>query len=182
MSSDGGSIEGATGLEVKFSDLPYRPCVGVVLFNPEGLVWVGKRVPKSGDNFIEAWQMPQGGIDPGEQPETAALRELREEVGTDRAEIIAQTEGWLTYELPNHLRGVSWGGKYRGQKQKWFALRYLGEDQDFDLNAHDQPEFSSWRWTALNELPEMIVPFKRDVYSNVVNEFRHLPERLSASR
>ena len=165
--------------EQHFLDLPYRPCVGAALFNPEGLVWIGKRISRTGDNLIDAWQMPQGGIDPGEDPRQAVLRELREEIGTDRAEIIAETGDWLTYELPPHLRGVSWGGKFRGQKQKWFALRFLGEDCDFDLNTYSEPEFSSWKWAPLEQLPEMIVPFKRDVYSSLVNEFRHFPESLS---
>ena len=160
------------------TDLPYRPCVGAVLFNRDGLVWVGKRIPKSGDNFVDAWQMPQGGVDKGEDPAEAVFRELREETGIDAAEIIAETANWLTYELPDHLRGISWGGKYRGQKQKWYGLRYLGEDRDFDLNTHKKPEFSSWKWTRLEEVPALIVPFKYDVYKQLVVEFRHLPERV----
>ena len=159
-------------------DLPYRRCVGAVLFNRDGLVWVGKRIPKSGDNFTDAWQMPQGGIDDGEDSQISVFRELHEETGIDAAEIIAETSGWLTYELPEHLRGISWGGKYRGQKQKWYALRYLGEDQDFDLNAFDTPEFSSWRWVRLEEVLELIVPFKHDVYKQLVSEFRDLPEKV----
>jgi len=157
---------------------PYRRCVGAALFNRDGLVWVGKRIPKSGDNFTDAWQMPQGGIDKGEAAAEAVIRELREETGIDAVEIIAETSGWLTYELPEHLRGISWGGRYRGQKQKWFGLRYLGEDQDFVLDAFDKPEFSSWRWVRLEEVPELIVPFKHDVYKQLVSEFRHLPERV----
>ena len=162
----------------KHTDLPYRPCVGAVLFNRDGLVWVGKRIPKSGDNFVDAWQMPQGGVDKGEDPAEAVFRELREETGIDAAEIIAETATWLTYELPDHLRGISWGGKYRGQKQKWYGLRYLGEDRDFDLNTYDKPEFSSWRWVRLEEVLGLIVPFKHDVYKQLVSEFRHLPERV----
>jgi len=160
------------------TDLPYRPCVGAVLFNRDGLVWVGKRIPKSGDNFVDAWQMPQGGIDKGEDPADAVFRELREETGIDAAEIIAETDGWLTYELPDHLRGISWGGKYRGQKQKWYGLRYSGEDQDFDLETYDKPEFSSWKWVRLEEVLDLIVPFKHDVYKQLVAEFGHLPERV----
>ena len=160
------------------TDLPYRPCVGAVLFNRDGLVWIGKRIPKSGDNFVDAWQMPQGGIDKGEDPADAEIRELREETGIDAAEIIAETDGWLTYELPDHLRGISWGGKYRGQKQKWFGLQYSGEDLDFDLDTYDTPEFSSWRWVRLEEVLDLIVPFKHDVYKQLVAEFRHLPERV----
>ncbi len=159
-------------------DRPYRPCVGAALFNREGLVWIGKRIPKSGDNFVDAWQMPQGGIDKGEDPGNAVFRELREETGIDAAEIIAETGDWLTYELPEHLRGISWGGKYRGQKQKWYGLRFLGEDRDFDLNTHDKPEFSEWRWVPLEQVPELIIAFKRDVYTQLAAEFRCLPERV----
>jgi len=156
--------------------LPYRPCVGAALFNPDGLVWVGKRISRPGDNGVNAWQMPQGGIDKGEAPEDALFRELKEETGIDAAEIIAETAGWLTYELPIHLRRISWRGKYRGQKQKWFGLRFLGKDRDFDLGAYGKPEFSSWRWVPLEELPDLIIPFKRDVYTQLVAEFGHLPE------
>lgn len=178
MTSDTSSKHHPATHVKEFEALPYRPCVGAVLFNPAGLVWVGKRIPKSGDNLVDAWQMPQGGIDEGENPEEAVVRELLEEIGTDDAEIIAETTDWLTYELPEHLLGVSWGGRYRGQKQKWFAMRFLGDDDAFDLNTHKKPEFSTWRWVSLEQLPEMIVPFKRDVYAQVVSEFRDLPERL----
>jgi putative (di)nucleoside polyphosphate hydrolase len=182
MTRDDKSATQTASDEQKFLALPYRPCVGAVLFNPTGLVWVGKRIPKPGDNLKDAWQMPQGGIDDGEDPESAVFRELMEEVGTADAEIIAETDGWLTYDLPEHLRGVSWGGHYRGQKQKWFALRFLGDDKAFDLNVHKQPEFSTWRWASLIQLPEMIVPFKRDVYSKVASEFQDLPKRLSQNQ
>ena len=161
-----------------FLNLPYRPCVGAVLFNRDGLVWVGKRIPKSGDNFVDAWQMPQGGIDKGEDPKIAVFRELREETGIDAAEIITETSDWLTYELPEHLRGISWGGKYRGQKQKWYGLRFLGEVRDFDLNSYKKPEFSDWRWVPLQQVPELIISFKRDVYSKLATEFKGLPERV----
>jgi putative (di)nucleoside polyphosphate hydrolase len=145
------------------SDLPYRPCVGIMLFNRDGKVFVGKRI----DQTVEGWQMPQGGIDKGESPKQAALRELKEEVGTDKAEIISEMEDWITYDLPKHLIGVAFHGKYRGQKQKWFALRFTGEDGDIDLTTHE-PEFSAFRWVDLKTLPSLIVPFKRDTYKAVI--------------
>ena len=143
----------------------YRPCAGVMLVNPEGRIWVGER----GD-FPGAWQMPQGGIDEGESPEEAALRELREETGTQKARIIGETSDWLTYDLPPHLVGVALKGKYRGQKQKWFAMRFTGEDGDIDIAADDHQEFSEWTWVPVSELVELIVPFKRGVYEEIVRE------------
>ena len=145
------------------NDLPYRPCVGIMLFNQDGKVFVGKRI----DQSVEGWQMPQGGIDKGESPRDAALRELEEEAGTAKAEIIAELDEWVTYDLPEHLIGVAFRGKYKGQKQKWFALRFTGSDSDIDLTAHD-PEFSDFRWVTLEELPELIVPFKRQTYRAVI--------------
>ena len=145
------------------SDLPYRPCVGIMLLNRDGKVFVGKRI----DQTVEGWQMPQGGIDKGESPKEAALRELQEEVGTDKAEIIAVMEDWITYDLPEHLIGVAFHGKYRGQKQKWFAMRFTGEDGDIDLTSHE-PEFSAFKWVDLKTLPGLIVPFKRDTYKAVI--------------
>ena len=145
------------------SDLPYRPCVGIMLFNQDGKVFVGKRI----DQTVESWQMPQGGIDKGEEPCDAALRELGEETGIDKAQIIAEMEDWVTYDLPDHLIGVALHGKYKGQKQKWFAMRFTGKDGDIDLAAHD-PEFSAFRWVSLDELPGLIVPFKRDSYRQVI--------------
>jgi putative (di)nucleoside polyphosphate hydrolase len=145
------------------SDLPYRPCVGIMLFNAQGKVFVGKRL----DQTVESWQMPQGGIDKGETPKEAALRELKEEVGTGMAQIVAEMEDWVTYDLPEHLIGIALHGKYRGQRQKWFALRFTGTESDIDLTAHD-PEFSSYRWVTLDELPDLIVPFKRETYKSVI--------------
>ena len=145
------------------SDLPYRPCVGIMLFNADGKVFVGNRL----DQTVESWQMPQGGIDKGETPKEAVLRELKEEVGTKKAEIIAEMDDWVTYDLPEHLIGVAWHGKYKGQRQKWFALRFTGKESDIDLTAHD-PEFSSYRWVSLQELPDLIVPFKRQTYRAVI--------------
>ena len=145
------------------SDLPYRPCVGIMLFNKDGKVFVGKRI----DQTVEGWQMPQGGIDKGESPTEAARRELLEEVGTDKAEIMAEMEDWVTYDLPEHLIGVAFHGKYKGQKQKWFAMRFTGTDGDIDLTAHE-PEFSAFQWVAPDKLAELIVPFKRETYRKVI--------------
>jgi putative (di)nucleoside polyphosphate hydrolase len=151
------------------SDLPYRPCVGLMLFNGQGQVFVGKRI----DQTVEGWQMPQGGIDEGEEPRAAVLRELQEETGIAKAEIIGEMAAWLTYDLPQHLVGIAFHGKYRGQRQKWFALRFLGEDRDIDLHTHE-PEFAEWKWVALEALPNLIVPFKRDTYAAVIAAFRGL--------
>lgn len=149
--------------------LPLRACVGLALFNREGRVFIGRRI----DRLVESWQMPQGGIDPGETPQIAAFRELREEIGTDKAEIIATHDAWISYELPGHLVGRVWRGRYRGQRQKWLALRFTGEDRDINV-ATAEPEFDEWRWAPLASLPDLIVPFKRDVYETVVRAFQHL--------
>ena len=151
------------------ADLPYRPCVGIMLFNREGRVFVARRI----DMVSEAWQMPQGGIDPGEDPAEAAFRELGEEVGTRAAEIMAATEDWLDYDLPVELIGKLWKGRYRGQRQKWFAMRFLGSDADIDIET-DKPEFCEWKWVEPPELPGLIVPFKRDLYAELVRRFAHL--------
>jgi putative (di)nucleoside polyphosphate hydrolase len=155
------------------NSLPYRSGVGLVLFNAEGLVWAGRRLDQKGD----AWQMPQGGIDDGETPEQAALRELEEEIGTGAAEIIGQSRDWLTYELPPELVGVAWKGRYRGQKQKWFALRFTGRDADINIET-EHPEFAEWRWVPFDRLVELIVPFKRELYLQVTAEFAELAKRL----
>ena len=148
------------------ADLPYRPCVGVMLANAAGLVWVGRRI-----DTPDGWQMPQGGIDDGEGAAAAAMRELHEEIGTDRAEIIAESKEWYRYDLPPHLLGKAWKGRYRGQEQRWFLLRFTGSDADIDI-ATEHPEFDAWQWVAPGALCDLIVPFKRAVYEQVVAEFR----------
>lgn len=155
--------------------LPYRPCVGLMLLNRRGEAFIGNRI--ASDHFV-AWQMPQGGIDPGETPDQAAMRELHEEVGTDRAEILAAHPDWLNYDLPESVLGQALGGRFRGQTQKWFALRFTGADKDIHIDtAH--PEFNRWRWCPLDDIPGLIVPFKRRVYERVIQEFRPLAERLA---
>ena len=154
----------------------YRPCVGVMLLNPQGLVWVGRRFQKQNDDGVgHWWQMPQGGIDGDEDPAVAALRELEEETAVRSAEIIAEAPGWYNYDLPEHLIGKSWKGKYRGQTQKWFAARFTGEDSEINLAppGHKQ-EFDQWRWVKMDEVIDAIVPFKKPVYEQVIAAFRHL--------
>lgn len=148
--------------------LPYRPCVGVMLINRDGLVFVGQR----NDRFEDAWQMPQGGVDPGEDAREAALRELREETGVsaDLVEILAETSGWLPYDLPHDIVPVIWKGRFRGQEQKWFLMRFLGSDAQVDIET-EHPEFTTWKWLEADRLVEHIVPFKRDVYEKVLGEF-----------
>lgn len=165
----------------KPDDLPYRPCVGVMLLNREGLVWIGRRISKwDGDASSTMWQMPQGGIDKGETPPEAARRELAEEVGTDRATIVAESEDWFTYDLPAEALGIALKGKYRGQKQKWFAMMFEGDDADIDIapEAGEKPEFDQWRWAEIETLVDLVVPFKRDVYRQVVDCFAPIVANL----
>jgi len=165
------------------ADLPYRPCVGVALFNRDGLVWVGRRSDEEaeGEGKGSWWQMPQGGLDKGEDPAAAARRELWEETSVKTVSPLAEAPEWFRYDLPAHLVPTSWNGKYRGQKQKWFAFRFEGEEREIDV-AHPgggkhKPEFSDWRWEHLDRLPDLVVPFKRTVYEDVVAAFRDIPGR-----
>jgi len=162
------------GKFLSHEDLPYRPCVGIMLVNRDGLVFVGRRI----DQTIEGWQMPQGGIDDDETPLQAALREMKEEIGTDKADYLAEMDEWLTYDLPQHLLGVALHGRYRGQRQKWIALRFTGEDGDINIRTAE-PEFGSWKWLALEALPRLIVPFKRDTYDKVISAFRDVAGPLA---
>lgn len=148
---------------------PYRPCVGILLLNADGEVFVGNRIDVEGDH----WQMPQGGIDEGETAEQAALREIFEETGVapDKVEIVRVSDNWFAYDLPRHLSWRIWGGRFRGQTQRWVAMRFLGADDDIDLAAH-KAEFADWRWVSPAALPALIVPFKRDTYARVLEEFR----------
>ena len=151
------------------SRLPYRLGVGIMLFDKAGRVFVARRI----DAKADAWQMPQGGIDGDEAPRVAALRELKEEIGTANAMILAESRDWHAYDLPRHLIGRVWGGRFRGQRQKWFAARFLGEDTEIDLDtAH--PEFDAWQWVEVDRLTNLIVPFKRKLYAALVDEFGHL--------
>jgi putative (di)nucleoside polyphosphate hydrolase len=152
--------------------MPYRPNVGAVLFNAAGEVLVARRADlPNAEGAAGGWQLPQGGIDEAEDPAVAVLRELAEEIGTDRAEIIGEHAEWLTYELPDALLGKALGGRFRGQKQRWFALRFLGTDADIRLDADPHPEFDAWRWAPLAELPALAVDFKRPIYQILAASF-----------
>jgi putative (di)nucleoside polyphosphate hydrolase len=150
-------------------DRPYRLGVGLVLINAQGLVFTARRI----DTQEAAWQFPQGGIDEGENPRETVMREMKEEIGTDKAEIVAESRDWIAYDLPEDLADKVWKGRFRGQKQKWFAARFLGKDSDIDLDTK-HPEFCEWRWMKLAEVPGLIVPFKRSLYDRVAAEFAAL--------
>ncbi|MDX2112530.1 MAG: RNA pyrophosphohydrolase [Alphaproteobacteria bacterium] len=149
--------------------LPYRDGVGIMLINQHRQVFVAKRI----DTLSEAWQMPQGGIDEGERPDVAARRELEEETGTSKATILRESKDWLTYDLPQELVGKIWRGRFRGQRQKWFAMRFDGTDSDINIDT-PHPEFCEWKWIAPSTLPDLIVPFKRVLYRDIIQEFRDL--------
>jgi putative (di)nucleoside polyphosphate hydrolase len=161
--------------------LPYRPCVGTAVFNRHGHVFVGRRIdgPEHVD-MVHVWQMPQGGIDHGEDPWPAALRELHEETNIRSVEKLGEIADWLAYDIPREIIGQAWNGKYRGQRQKWYALRFVGDDSEIDI-AHPagghEPEFMDWRWEPLANLPDLIVPFKRPVYEQVAKEFARFAKR-----
>ena len=158
-------------MQTNFNKLPYRSNVGIMMVNEQGYVFVGQRL----DNNQNAWQMPQGGIDAGEDPETAAYRELLEETGIKKQDIrfLASSSKWLSYDLPEDLIPILWNGKFRGQKQKWFLFKFLGEDGDINI-ATEHPEFSKWKWISKENLLNEIVPFKKSVYENVLKEFRNI--------
>ena len=149
-----------------YEQRPYRPCVGIFLLNNDGLVFAGRRI----DSRAKAWQMPQGGIDAGESPLQACMREMREEIGTNTAELINQHDDWLYYDIPLPLADRLWQGRYKGQKQKWMALRFTGDDSDIKI-ATEEPEFCEWKWLSPHDLVDLAVPFKRDVYQNVLAAF-----------
>lgn len=165
------------------ASLPYRPCVGVMVLNAEGKVFVGRRIvePKGEmDGALQLWQMPQGGIDPDEDPRLAAERELYEETGMRSVTLLGETSDWLTYDLPAYLVGVALKGRFRGQKQRWFAFRFRGAESEVQINpppSGHSAEFDAWGWKTMDEVLSLVVPFKRPVYEAVIAEFRHLETR-----
>ena len=162
--------------EPRNAALPLRECVGILLFNREGKVWVGKRRPKWAGQHGTIWQMPQGGIERYEPPRIAALRELREETSITKVEVLAEHPEWLTYELPDELIGIALKGRYRGQTQRWFAMRYLGDDSEIDISPKHglTAEFERWRWAPIDVVPKLIAPYKRSLYERVTGSFAHL--------
>jgi putative (di)nucleoside polyphosphate hydrolase len=165
----------------KYEELSYRPCVGMMLLNRAGLVFIGRRTggPEHVD-AVHSWQMPQGGLDEGEDPYQAALRELREETSVRSVALLAEAKDWYSYDLPTQVGRKAWKGKYRGQTQKWFALRFLGSESEIDVlhppGGH-KPEFVDWRWEKMERLPALVIPFKRKVYEQVVKEFSRFSGR-----
>ncbi|MGN6548454.1 MAG: RNA pyrophosphohydrolase [Pararhizobium sp.] len=174
-----------TGRPIRAEELPYRPCVGIMVLNREGLVWIGRRVPEENseyDGSPQLWQMPQGGIDAGEAAYDAALRELYEETGMRSVSLLAEAPDWIDYDLPAALIGIGLKGRFRGQTQRWFAFRFEGDEDEIAINpppGGHQVEFDAWRWTPMADLPGLIVPFKRGVYDEVVRVFAHLAAAAS---
>jgi putative (di)nucleoside polyphosphate hydrolase len=168
------------GRPVRAEDLPYRPCVGIMVLNRQGLVWSGRRIALGNSEYDgsgQLWQMPQGGIDKGEDPQAAALRELYEETGMRSVSLLMEAPEWIHYDLPDHLIGIGLRGKFRGQAQRWFAYRFEGDDSEIAINpppGGHEPEFDEWAWKPMHELPGLIVPFKRKVYDEVVGIFSSL--------
>jgi putative (di)nucleoside polyphosphate hydrolase len=166
----------------RFDDLPYRPCAGLCVINRQGQVFVGRRL--DGPEHIDAthvWQMPQGGIDEGEKPYPAALRELHEETNIKSVRKLGEIKEWLTYDIPPNIAGKAWSGKYRGQKQKWYALLFTGDDKEIDIHepaGGHKPEFGEWQWVPMRDLPGLVVPFKRKTYERVVKEFSKFASQL----
>jgi putative (di)nucleoside polyphosphate hydrolase len=158
-----------------YDQRPYRPGIGLVLLNTQGLAFVAQRIDAPGNS----WQFPQGGIDEGEAPRATALREMEEEIGTNKAEIIAESADWISYDLPPDIADKSWKGRFRGQTQKWFCARFTGCDADINLDT-EHPEFMSWRWMALEEVPKLIIPFKRVLYDKVVAEFLPMVQTMTS--
>lgn len=167
------------GKVVPAESLPYRPCVGVMVLNADGLVWAGRRIAEENseyDGSPQLWQMPQGGIDKGEDPLEAAYRELYEETGMKSVSLLGEAPDWVNYDLPENLVGIGLKGKYRGQTQRWFAFRFEGDESEIAINpppSGHSPEFDAWDWLPMENLPDLIVPFKRAVYQEVVAAFRH---------
>ena len=167
---------------IDLEKLPYRPCVGIMVLNRDGLVWAGRRIAEPDSEMAGAtnlWQMPQGGIDKGEDPLPAAIRELYEETGMKSVSLLAEAPGWFNYDLPNEVLGIALKGKYRGQTQKWFAFRFEGDESEIEIDpppGDHSAEFDRWEWKPMQELPDLIVPFKRQIYQQVVAAFRHLAE------
>lgn len=170
----------AKGKNTDPESLPYRPCVGIMVLNAQGLVWAGHRIAEPDSEFAgttKLWQMPQGGIDKGEEPLAAAQREIFEETGMESLTLIEEAPDWIKYDLPPDLIGVAFKGKYRGQTQKWFAFRFHGDESEIRINpppAGEKAEFDQWAWRSMADLPGLIVPFKRKLYDEVVAAFRHL--------
>lgn len=167
-------------------DLPLRECAGVALFNDRGQVFIGKRVPDKNGDFADAWQLPQGGIDKGEEPIDAAIRELYEETSVSTISILTAAPNWITYELPDALLGKALKGKYRGQKQKWFAALFEGNEAEINVQnpggGSHPAEFTDWRWVELEEIVALIVPFKRSAYAQIVAAFKDIPQKIAGGR